>query len=113
MLQKSRRAKASYLQNLVRDKILQSFPHLKPEDVTTALNGQIGPDIILSKVGRTLVGFNFECKNQNTVKTVYEWYKQSERHAKGKLKSAVVMKMNSRIGKMMFMNTQTIASHKN
>lgn len=96
MKQKSRRAKSSLLQNLVRDKILANFPHLKPDDVKTALNGQIGPDIVLSKVARKLVGFNFECKNQNQLKTIYDWYKQSDRHSKGKLMASVVMKMNSR-----------------
>ena len=64
--------KSALLQNLVRDKILKS-PHLKPEDVITANNGQNGPDIKLSKVARKLVGVNFECKNQNKMKTIYDW----------------------------------------
>ena len=96
MKQKSRRAKSSLLQNYVRDKILANFPHLKPADVATALNGQIGPDVILSKVARKLVGVNFECKNQNQLKTIYDWYRQCQKHSKGKLMSAIVMKMNSR-----------------
>ena len=50
---------------------------------------------MLSKVARKLVGVNFECKNQNKMKTIYDWYKQS---AKGqhKLMPCVVMKMNTR-----------------
>ena len=96
MKQSSRRAKASLLQNLVRDKILKNFPHLKKKDVTTAMNGQIGPDIILSKVARKLVGVNFECKNKQVLKTIHDWYRQSKRHSKNKLMSAVVIKMNSR-----------------
>ena len=66
----SKKRKSALLQNLVRDKILKSFPHLKPEDVITANNGQNGPDIKLSKVARKLVGVNFECKNQNKMKTM-------------------------------------------
>ncbi len=34
----SKKRKSALLQNLVRDKILKSFPHLKPEDVITANN---------------------------------------------------------------------------
>ena len=91
----SKKRKSALLQNLVRDKILKNFPHLKKKDVTTASTGQNGSDIRLSKTARKLVGVNFECKNQNKMKTVYDWYKQS---AKGsnKLMPSVVMKMNTR-----------------
>ena len=91
----SKKRKSALLQNLVRDKILKSFPHLKPEDVSTANNGQNGPDIKLSKVARKLVGVNFECKNQNKMKTIYDWYKQSSKGA-NKLMPCVAMKMNTR-----------------
>ncbi len=91
----SNKRKSSLLQNLVRDKILKSFPHLKKEDVTTASTGQNGSDIRLSKVARKLVGVNFECKNQNKMKTVYDWYKQSSK-VSNKLMPCVVMKMNTR-----------------
>ena len=50
----SKKRKSALLQNLVRDKILKSFPHLKKKDVLTASNGQTGPDIMLSKVARKL-----------------------------------------------------------
>ena len=91
----SKRRKSALLQNLVRDKILKTFPHLKKKDVLTARNGQIGADIILSKVGQKLVGCNFEVKNQQKMKTVYDWYKQSSKGS-GKLTPAVVCKMNTR-----------------
>ena len=58
----SKRRKSAALQNHVRDMILKSFPHLKPADVVTANHGQTGPDVVLSKVARKLVGVNFECK---------------------------------------------------
>ena len=91
----SKKRKSTLLQNMVRDKILKSFPHLKKKDVLTAATGQNGPDIVLSKVAKKLVGVQFECKNQNKMKTIYDWYKQS---AKGnhKLMPCVVMKMNTR-----------------
>ena len=52
----SKKRKSALLQNMVRDKLLKRFPHLKKSDVTTAANGQNGPDLVLSKVARKLVG---------------------------------------------------------
>ena len=92
MTPKSKKQKAYFLQNLVAKKILKTFPHLKKRDVKTALNGQSGPDILLSKTAKKLVGVNFECKNQGKMRTLSEWLKQSERHAKGKLTPVVVHK---------------------
>jgi hypothetical protein len=80
----------------VRDKVLKAFPHLRPNDIVTAKTGHNGPDLVLSKVARKLVGFNFECKNQQRLSTIYTWKKQSDKSAKGKLIGTVVMKMNSR-----------------
>jgi hypothetical protein len=91
----SKKRKSALLQNMVRDKILKSFPHLKKKDVLTASTGQNGPDIVLSKVARKLVGVNFECKNQNKMKTIYDWYKQASK-GQHKLTPCVVMKMNTR-----------------
>lgn len=95
MTPKAKRQKAAMLQNHVKDKVLKNYPHLKKKDVTTAAHGMPGPDIILSKVARKLVGINFECKAHNKMKTVYDWHKQSARHAK-KLVPTVVMRMNAR-----------------
>ena len=91
----SKKRKSALLQNLVRDKVLKAFPHLKKKDVVTACNGQVGPDLVLSKVARKLVGVNFECKNQNKMKTIYNWYKQASKGS-NKLMPCVVMKMNTR-----------------
>jgi hypothetical protein len=95
MKQVSKKRKSALLQNLVKDKIFKTFPHLKKKDVATAKNGQIGSDIILSRVGQKLVGCNFEIKNQQKMKTIYDWYKQA---AKGnhKLMPVVICKMNTR-----------------
>ena len=95
MKQKSRKAKGRRLQNFVRDKILKNFPHLKPKDVQCVENYAPGPDIILSKVGRKLVPYQFEIKNQEKMKTVYDFYKQASKNSR-KLEPVVVMKMNSR-----------------
>jgi len=95
MLNKSRRAKSTKLQNLVRDKILKAFkPHLRKQDVKTPLNGENGPDIILSRIAKKLCPYNFEVKNRNQMKTIYDWYRQASK--KTKLEPVVVMKMNTR-----------------
>jgi hypothetical protein len=91
----SKKRKSALLQNLVKDKILKAFPHSKKKDVSTASTGQNGSDIRLSKVARKLVGVNFECKNQNKMKTIYNWYKQSSKNS-NRLMPCVVMKMNTR-----------------
>ena len=44
------------MQNYVREKLLKAFPHLKKKDISVALEGQQGPDIILSRIGKKLVG---------------------------------------------------------
>ena len=90
----SKKRKSALLQNLVRDKILKAFPHLKKKDVLTAPTGQNGPDILLSKVAKKLVGVNWEIKNQNKCKKVYDFYRQASKNTK--LIPAVVMKMNTR-----------------
>ena len=95
MLNKSRRAKSSRLQNLVRDKILKAFkPHLGKKDVQTPPNGINGPDIILSRIAKKLCPYNFEVKNRNQMKGVYDWFKQASKNTK--LSPVVVMKMNTR-----------------
>ena len=91
----SKKRKSALLQNMVKDKILKAFPHLKKKDVVTASTGQNGPDIVLSKVARKLVGVNLECKNQNKMKTIYDWYKQASK-GQHKMTPAVCMKMNTR-----------------
>ena len=94
MKNSSRKAKATKLQNIVRLKVLKSFPHLKKRDVDTAKEGQSGPDIILSRIAQKLVPYNFEVKSQNRMKTIYDFYKQAAK--KTKLEPVVIMKMNSR-----------------
>jgi len=95
MKQSSRRKKGKYLQNLVRDRLLKEFPHLRKKDVDVARNGENGPDIKLSKVAKCLVPYSFETKNQEKMKTIYEWFKQAEKNS-GKLEAVLVVKQNTR-----------------
>ena len=95
MKQKSRKAKGRRLQNFVRDRILKAFPHLKPKDVKCVENYAPGPDIILSKVARKLCPYQWEIKNQEKMKTIYDFYKQASKNCR-KSEPVVVMKMNTR-----------------
>ena len=95
MKQISRRKKGRRLQNYLRSKIMQTFPILRPEDVRVAKNGENGADIKLSKIARRVIPYQFECKNQEKMKTIYDFYNQAYKNS-GKLEPVLVMKMNSR-----------------
>ena len=95
MKQQSRKAKGRRLQKHVRDRILKTFRHLKSKDVMCVENYAPGPDILLSKVARKLCPYQWEIKNQNKMKTIYDFYKQASKNT-GKLEPVVVMKMNTR-----------------
>jgi len=92
--QDSRRAKGRLLQIIVRDKILRAFPHLKPEDVVVAKNGENGEDIKLSRIAKRLIQHQFECKNQQKLLTLYKFFRQAQKH--GKLDPVLIVKLNSR-----------------
>ena len=94
MKQDSRRAKGRLLQIIVRDKILKAFPHLKPEDVVIAKNGENGEDIKLSRIAKRLIQHQFECKNQQKLLTLYKFFRQATKH--GKLDPVLIIKLNSR-----------------
>mgnify|MGYP003641626219 CR=1 FL=1 len=51
--------KGRKLQNLVRNKILKTFPHLKENDVEVASTGQNGPDVRLSRIAKRLIPYQF------------------------------------------------------
>ena len=95
MKQISRRKKGRRLQNYLRSKIMQTFPILRPEDVRVAKNGENGADIKLSKIARRVIPYQFECKNQEKMKTIYDFYNQAQKNS-GRLEPVLVMKMNTR-----------------
>jgi len=94
MNNKSRKQKGRRLQNFVRDNLLKVFPHLKPEDVQVAIINEPGADIKLSRIGKKLIPYQFECKNQEKMKTIYDWFKQAKKH--GNLEAVLVCKQNSK-----------------
>ena len=92
MLTRSRKIKGKRLSNYVRKKILKAFPHLRQRDVTLPTDGQNGPDLILSRTAKKLIGWNFELKNQERISTIYKWFAQASKNTK--LNPVVVAKIN-------------------
>jgi len=90
----SKKRKFLKLQNQIRIKILKAFPHLKKKDVDIATEGQSGPDILLSRIGKKLCPYQYEIKSQNRMATIYKWFAQASK--KTKLNPVVVMKANGR-----------------
>jgi len=86
--------KGRKLQNLLREKILKTFRHLRKSDVHVAGTGVNGPDILLSKTATRLCPFQFEAKSQERMKTIYSWHKQSEKNTD--LDGVLVMRMNGK-----------------
>tara|TARA_R110000824_G_scaffold356490_1_gene543751 strand:- start:468 stop:800 length:333 start_codon:yes stop_codon:yes gene_type:complete len=94
MKQDSRVKKGKKLQRILRDKLLKAFPHLHPADIRVARNGENGEDLKLSRIGRRLISYQFECKNQEKFKILYSFYDQGVRH--GKHEPVLVIKQNTR-----------------
>ena len=94
MKQNSRKAKGKKLQKILRDKLLKAFPHLHQGDIRVAKTGENGEDLKLSRIGRRLIPYQFECKNQQKFKTIYSFWDQSVKH--GKYEPVLVVKQNSR-----------------
>ena len=94
MKQRSRKIKGRRLTNYVRDRILKAFPHLKRKDVLCTENGLPGPDLVMSKVAKQLCPWQFEMKNQEKLKGMYQWYKQASKGV-GRLAPVVVCKRNT------------------
>ena len=95
MKQISRRRKGRRLQNLVKAKILETFDILRPTDVTVARTGEGGEDIKLSKIARRILPYQFECKNQERMSTIWKFYQQSKKH--GRLEPVLVCKMTGKL----------------
>ena len=65
----SKKAKARYLQNLVRDRICKLFPKLGPDDIRTSMMSENGADVkLLSLTARKLFPYSIEVKNREIIK---------------------------------------------
>ena len=73
----SKKGKGRRLQNFVRDRLLNSFPALEPDDVKAAIMGESGEDIKLSPAAKRKIPYSFECKNQERL-SIWDSLKQAE-----------------------------------
>jgi len=90
----SAKAKGRRLQQLVRNLILEKYPNLELDtDVRSAIMGETGEDIKLSKKARKLFPYSVECKSLAKV-AAYSFYEQAEANTPKGVKPLVVFKAN-------------------
>jgi hypothetical protein len=73
----SRKQKGRKLQQLVRDLVLSVFTELTADDVRSTGMGQSGDDLLLSTRAKSLFPYNVECKAQERIKVLYDFYEQA------------------------------------
>lgn len=88
----SAKAKGRVFQQLVRDKILSTFPSLEADDVRSTSMGANGEDVQISPAARKLFPYQIECKSREKV-AVYGMYEQAQQHGKS-FEPLVVIKQN-------------------
>ena len=78
------KAKGRLGQQEVRDKLLETFPDLEPDDIKSTVMGDSDEDIQLSPAARKIIPLTIEVKRRkNNLKTVYDYMEQASNHAKG------------------------------
>ena len=89
----SAKNKGRTLQKLIRDKILDTFPELEPDDCKSTSMGAGGEDIQLSPAARKLFPFSVEAKSRASI-GVYAWYQQAKTNAPKDMEPILVIKQN-------------------
>jgi len=80
MKNNSRKAKARYLQNIVKDKIIKLFK-LPSGAIRTSNTGENGEDIkLLSLTSKKVFPYSTECSNTEQYKGIYKKFKQAKGH---------------------------------
>ena len=85
--------KGRTLQKLIRDKILDTFPELEPDDCKSTSMGAGGEDVQLSPAARRLFPFSVEAKSRASI-GVYAWYQQAKTNAPKDMEPLLVIKQN-------------------
>ena len=89
----SGKAKGRKLQQVVRDRILEAFPTLEPDDCRSTSMGASGEDIQLSPAARKLFPYSVEAKARASI-SVYAWYQQAKTNAPKGMEPLLVIKQN-------------------
>ena len=87
-------SKGRRLQNVIKSKILKTFKHLRKSDLRVARIGETGADVKLSRVASKFFPYSVECKSQQKMKLVYQYYAQAAKHSKHE--PVLFIKMNKR-----------------
>jgi len=90
----SGKAKGRKLQQIVRDKILEAFPTLEPDDCRSTSMGASGEDIQLSPAARKLFPYSVEAKARASI-SVYAWYQQAKTNSPTGMEPLLVIKQNN------------------
>lgn len=77
----------------MRDKILQTFPKLEPDDVKSTSMGASGIDVLLSPAAQSYFPWAVECKSYARM-AIYGFYEQAVANKTNKLAPLVVIKAN-------------------
>ncbi len=71
-------------QNEIRDKLLETFPELEPDDIKGCVMGDTGEDIQFSPAARKMLPLSIEVKRRKTgLQTAYNYMEQASSHSKG------------------------------
>jgi hypothetical protein len=89
----SSKAKGRKLQQDVRDKILDAFPRLEPDDVKSTSMGAGGMDVQLSPAAKRWFPYATECKSRASI-GVYAWYQQAKANTPVGMEPLLVIKQN-------------------
>ena len=71
----SAKAKGREFQKKIVQLLLDAFPDLEKDDITSRSMGSPGEDILLSPRARSRFGFSVECKHRAKI-AVYDWLEQ-------------------------------------
>jgi hypothetical protein len=69
------------MQQWVRDKLLELYPSLLPDDVRSTPMGVTGEDVQLSPQARSFFPFTVECKSRKSF-AIYKDFEQASGHRK-------------------------------
>ena len=86
------KAKGRLGQQEVRDKLLETFPDLEPDDIRSTSMGCGGEDLQFSPAARRRYPISIECKNQESL-SVWKAYEQASANS-GDHEPVLFMKKN-------------------
>lgn len=88
----SAKRKGKILEQLLRTKLLETYPELDTEDIRTTIGQERGSDLKLTRRAQRLIPYVFECKNRASF-IGYSWFQQCIAHD-GEFEPIVVIKQN-------------------